>query len=489
MRPPKHVVYFKKDLRITDHAPLTWALKTGPVEAIYLIEPNLWKEPDSGPNHYAFLCDCLKELHSDLASIGIELKVFVSEAAAFFEPLLKAGRIAALYSHEETGNLWTYARDKALRELCRRYHLPWHESPSNGVIRPLKNRDAWQALRDQRMSPRPLPAPKGSPIQVSPLNLPSFQDLGLDSPALAVQRGGRKVGQELLDSFFRERSRGYRTEMSSPLLAPTACSRMSPHIAFGTFSIRELVHLAKVARMPSDSKRSFLSRLYWRCHFVQKLEQRPSLETETMHPYYEKLDRITDPNHPHFIAWKTGKTGYPFIDACMRYLIHHGWINFRMRAMLVSFASYDLWLDWRLFAHFLAQQFTDYEPGIHYSQLQMQAGTTGINTPRMYSPHKQAQDHDPKGTYIREWIPELAGVSDMYIHTPELMTPDIRKRYGATDYPEPIVERKAAVAHARQKHGAIRKEPGFREVALGIYTELGSRRKARRRAPRATKQS
>lgn len=276
-------------------------------------------------------------------------------------------------------------------------------------------------------------------------------------------------------------------EMSSPLLAPVACSRMSPHIAFGTLSIREIAHRTKASTLPSQSKRAFLSRLYWRCHFVQKLEQRPSIEHKTMHPYYESLGRITDSSHPHFIAWKEGRTGYPFIDACMRYLIHHGWINFRMRAMLVSFAAYDLWLDWRLFAHFLAQQFTDYEPGIHYSQLQMQSGTTGINIPRMYSPLKQAQDHDPQGTFIRTWVPELMHVSDMYIHMPHLITPDIAERYGALSYPKPIVDHKEAIKKARTAHGAVRKQPGFRQVAQEIYDALGSRKRPPRRSPHARK--
>ena len=112
--------------------------------------------------------------------------------------------------------------------------------------------------------------------------------------------------------------------------------------------------------------------------------------------------------------------GYPFIDACMRALKQRGWINFRMRAMLVSFASYHLWLDWRLFRDWLACQFIDYEPGIHYSQIQMQSGLTGINTLRIYNPVKQGMDHDPAGVFIREWVPELKGIVGEAIHQPWL---------------------------------------------------------------------
>jgi len=178
-------------------------------------------------------------------------------------------------------------------------------------------------------------------------------------------------------------------------------------------------------------------------------------------------------------AWKEGRTGYPFIDACMRALKVRGWINFRMRAMLVSFASYHLWLDWRLFKDWLACQFIDYEPGIHISQVQMQSGLTGINTLRIYNPIKQGQDHDPGGRFIRRWVPELGEVTTADIHQPwqmpELIQLQSNCRIGV-DYPRPIVDHKEAVREARAAFSALRKREDYWEASREVMQRHGSRK-------------
>jgi len=189
---------------------------------------------------------------------------------------------------------------------------------------------------------------------------------------------------------------------------------------------------------------------------------------------------VVDQEDALFEAWATGRTGYPFIDACMRNLIHEGWITFRMRAMLVSFASYHLGIDWRRTGHVLARLFTDYEPGIHYSQIQMQSGITGINAVRIYNPIKQSMDHDPDGVFIRRWVPELQNVTAMWIHEPAKMDPQMQQRLGCVigqQYPPPLVDHKAAVDAARARISAARKTAGFRDEAKKIYAKLGSRRR------------
>ena len=211
---------------------------------------------------------------------------------------------------------------------------------------------------------------------------------------------------------------------------------------------------------------------------MQKLEDEPELEFQNISRVYDGL-RENDFNQKRFEAWKGGRTGYPMIDACMRALHQGSWINFRMRAMLVSFASNHLWLHWRPTAVHLAKHFLDFEPGIHFSQCQMQSGTTGINTIRIYSPAKQVIDHDPTGVFIRQYVPELGQVPNEYLAEPHRMPMDIQSKYGCEigkDYPQPIVDHRQAYKSAREKIFAIRQTGAAVDDAKRVFTKHGSRK-------------
>lgn len=216
---------------------------------------------------------------------------------------------------------------------------------------------------------------------------------------------------------------------------------------------------------------------------MQKLEDEPRIEFENFHHAYDGL-REDDFNRDWFGAWCAGRTGYPLVDACMRAVCATGYLNFRMRAMLVSFASYDLWLHWREPAVFLARQWLDYEPGIHYSQMQMQSGTTGINTVRVYDPTKQAYEQDPEGVFIRRWVPELATVPHAYIHEPWRMPTEVQRKHtcvlGRT-YPLPIVDHASAARLAHARMAALRRETATQEQARAVLLRHGSRKDVRHR--------
>ncbi len=493
-----NIIWFKRDLRVHDHAPLTEAVRAGAILPLYIIEPSLWKLPDSSRRHWCFIHDCIVDLQQSFAELGVKLIIRIGGATEVLENLRHQLGEITIWSHQETGNDWTYQRDIAVSQWCKAHNIDWHELPSNGVVRKLSSRDGWAKLRDERMIkpiiaiPQILQQISVSATQIESQTLPAknhpiFSNNNLDIGT--VQSGGRKEGLRTLNSFLRERGRNYMQTISKPGLSARHCSRLSAHITFGSLSVKEIEQATKekIASLAGSNdvdaaffKRNlsaFLSRLAWHCHFIQKLEQQPEIEFKCMHQAFEGM------REPHFredffTAWKTGNTGYPLIDACMRSLHQNGWITFRMRAMLVSFASYDLWLDWRQTAPFLAQLFTDYEAGIHYSQFQMQSGITGINAVRMYNPIKQSIDHDPQGKFIRRYVPELKAVPDSFIHEPWRMeTPP-------ADYVAPIIEHELAIKHARTEISKCWKSDGFREESKAVNQKLGSRN----RSPARTKQ-
>lgn len=486
--PPLHVVWFKRDLRVHDHQPLAEAARRGPVLPLYVVEPGLWQQPDASARQWRFIAESLGELRAALGALGQPLVVRVGDMVDLLETIRRTRGIAALWSHEETGNGWTYARDKAVAAWARAHGIAWHEARQTGVQRRLATRNGWAAAWDRQMAQAVVPAPAALPAigGIEPLAIPSASAIGLADDACRLpQTGGRSAGQDLLATFLAGRGRDYRRQMSNPLGGATACSRLSPHLAWGTLGMREVaqatrLRLDELAGTPVPDLRalraslvSFLGRLHWHCHFMQKLEDAPDIEFRELHPAMRGLrPAMPDPARLH--AWASGQTGYPFLDACMRSLAATGWLNFRMRAMAMSFASYNLWLPWRETGLHLARQFTDYEPGIHWPQSQMQSGTTGINAIRIYSVVKQGHDQDPTGAFVRRWVPELAAVPDGCLQEPWNF--EGASRIVGRLYPERIVDLKASTAEAKERIFATRRDAGFRAASDRIQNRHGSRK-------------
>ncbi|MGI3211409.1 FAD-binding domain-containing protein [Roseovarius tibetensis] len=447
------ICWFKRDLRIADHPALTHAARLGPVLPLYIVEPDLWAQPDASGRQYGFLCETLDSLRTDLAGLGLSLVIRTGDAVTILEQLRSDLGVTRMVSHEETGNGWSFARDRRVADWARMQSVTWVELPQCGVMRRLDNRDRWQSARDGFMRETVLPPPADMrPVaEVESDAVPAPQALELTDSCPGRQRGGWRAATRALDSFLSTRGETYTRAMSSPLTGARACSRISPHLAFGSLSVREVVQAGRAAPQGrgadwARAMRSFQARLAWRDHFMQKLEDEPAIEYRCLHPAYEGL-RPADPDPDRLAAWSRGETGLPFVDACMRSLIATGWLNFRMRSMLMAVASYHLWLDWRATGTILARYFTDYEPGIHWSQTQMQSGTTGMNTIRIYNPVKQGLDQDPTGEFTRHWVPELAGVPDAHLQRP--WTWGASNTVLGREYPAPIVDPVAAAKAAK----------------------------------------
>lgn len=486
------LVWFKRDLRLSDHPALTFAAGIGPVLPLYVVEPDFWALPDVSARQWAFTSESLADLRQDLADNGAPLVLRSGDAVEVLDRLCRQHRISRMVSHEETGNLWTYARDRKVAAWARGSGVEWTELPQSGVVRRLTSRDGWASARDRVINAPVLPIPALTPVLgVEPGLLPNARTLRLaDDRCPHRQTGGRAQGLALLDSFLSRRGETYRKAMSSPLTGERACSRLSAHLALGTLSLREASEAttSRQAERPAGlwggALISLHARFAWRDHFMQKLEDQPSIELRALHPGAEAArPRLVDA--PLLQAWQAGETGLPFVDACMRYLTATGWLNFRMRAMVTSFASYHLWLDWRASGTHLARMFTDYEPGIHWPQIQMQSGTTGINIPRIYNPVKQGWDQDPTGAFTRRWLPELAAVPDAFLQEP-WKWPEAGNVLGRV-YPHPIIDIAVAARAARDAIWTARKGPDFAATAAQIVTRHASRADRRfvnDRAPR-----
>jgi deoxyribodipyrimidine photo-lyase len=484
--PQRALVWFKRDLRVHDHAPLAAAQSHPDVLGLYIIEPDWLQSPECDASHIDFALGCLRELRAALALRGMPLLVRVGPALKVLEKLHAEVGFTHVLSHEETGSGWSYQRDLIVAAWCRSQQVLWQEFTQTGVVRRLRSRSGWAKRWQSRMDApvHVLRHTFHAAVSVAQPDLPTLASLGLSPHGKTLQAAGEQAAQKTLQSFLQSRGHNYRKAISSPLSAQDGCSRLSPHLAFGTLSMRA-VHQATEAAIASTNDRGlayalrgFAGRLRWHCHFMQKLEDEPAVEFNNFARACDGL-REEDFNQAHFAAWCAGRTGYPMVDACMRSLKATGWLNFRMRAMLVSFSSYHLWLHWREPGLFLARQFLDFEPGIHWSQMQMQSGTTGINTLRMYSPTKQAHDQDPEGLFIRRWVPELARVPPPYLAEPWTMDISIQRMVGCligVDYPAPIVNEKVALKSAKDRLYGLRQTSAARLEAGGVHARHGSRK-------------
>ena len=486
MLPQRALVWFKRDLRVQDHAPLAAAQSHHDALGLFIIEPNWLQSPECDASHVDFALGCLRELRAELARLGMPLLVRVGPAVDVLEKLHAELGFTYLLSHEETGSGWSYQRDLNVATWSHSQRVLWQEFTQTGVVRRLRSRSGWAKRWQSRMD-EPLHVLSdtfNAAVSLAQPDLPTLASLGFAPHGKTLQTAGEKAAHQTLQSFLQSRGHHYRKTISSPLSAEDGCSRLSPHLAFGTLSMRTVYQATEAVIASTNDRglayalRGFAGRLRWHCHFMQKLEDEPGIEFNNFARACDGL-RENEFNQDHFAAWCAGRTGYPMVDACMRSLKATGWLNFRMRAMLVSFSSYHLWLHWREPGLFLARQFLDFEPGIHWSQMQMQSGTTGINTLRMYSPTKQAQDQDPEGVFIRRWVPELARVPLPYLAKPWTMDISVQRMAGCiigADYPAPIVDDKVALKLAKDRLYGLRQTSAARSEASGVHARHGSRK-------------
>ncbi len=469
------IMWFRQDLRLKDNPALRAAAHGGtPLLCIFILDEEVMRL--GGASRW-WLHHSLAALGAALEKHGVPLLLKRGSAGPILEELAAETGARALYWNRcyEPAAI---ARDKKIKDAMKEKGLevksfnaallcePWEIATKTGepfkVFTPF-----WKALQ-QKTIPAPLPAPEelmaGPKVEGEALEtfalLPSKPDWagGLKEAWQPGEEGARARLAAFLDEHLRE----YPAKRDLP--AQPATSRLSPHLHWGEIGPRQVWSATEAAfasdAMQTKSGTAFLRELAWRDFSHNLLFHWPSLESENWKSAFDAFPWVKD--EKGFKAWCAGKTGYPIVDAGMRELWHTGWMHNRVRMIAASFLIKDLLVHWKEGADWFWETLADADLANNYASWQWVAGSGADASPyfRIFNPVLQSEKFDPKGAYIRKWVPELAGLDDKHIHRPWEAPEAALEKAGikiGRDYPAPVVDHFEARDRALEAYQAVKR--------------------------------
>jgi len=464
--------WFRRDLRLDDNAALYAALKLSRrVWCAFVFDTEILDVlPSRRDRRVEFIRESLIELNQALRARGSSLLVRHGRARDEIPRLARSLGAAAVFANHDY-EPQAVARDAAVARSLAAAGIEFRTRKDQAIFerdevltagrKPFAvyspYRDAWLKrlvpFFHQEYSVEKYLA---NLARVPPSEVPSLADLGFEKTNLdqiGIPSGAK--GAEKLLADFLTRIDSYRERRDFP--AVRGPSYLSVHLRFGTVSIRRLV--AHAVGRDSDGARAWLHELIWRDFYFMILHFHPRV---VEHAFKPELDAIAFSNdRTRFAAWCAGRTGYPLVDAAMRQLNLAGYMHNRLRMVTASFLVKDLHVDWRWGERYFAEHLNDYDLAANNGGWQWAASTGCDAQPyfRIFNPVTQSEKFDPRGAFIRRYVPELGRVPDQHIHAPWRMPPEESRAAGVVigeTYPQPIVDHAEARKVTLEMFGRVK---------------------------------
>lgn len=451
------LVWLRNDLRIADNPALAAALKhDAPVHAVYVLETDRGLRPLGGAAK-VWLHESLAALNGALAERGVRLSYREGESRTVLPEIVRETGAERVYwnrRYDPAGRSHDAALKSALKSdglavesfngslLIEPWDIATKQGTPYGVFTPF-----WKALKD-----KPIPEPIGRIEKHAAIAAPA---LDLDAPPFwadgIVQRWaiGEKAAKTVLADFLDDLLADYPTDRDLP--RKRATSEMSPHLRFGEIGPRQIWfavrHLIDSKPSMASAGEKFLSEVAWREFSYHLLYHRDDIASHSMQERFDDIEWRADAKALH--AWQKGQTGIPIVDAGMRQLWQTGWMHNRVRMLTASLLTKNLLIDWRTGENWFWDTLVDADPANNPASWQWVAGSGADAAPyfRIFNPVTQGEKFDPGGDYVREWVPELKGMPDKWVHKPWLADAATLDKAGlklGVTYPEPIVDLKSS---------------------------------------------